>query len=438
MTDLVITKWATSSHLLSASLIHPPVLLTSMPSWRGWNEEQVRSVSPPKPVMAGFTAINSAPLPETQPQQEVAASAHVPAPDGRRRFTASVVSDYLGIGGSAKQTVPPVATHLHKTTTKGKKRTSLTTAPRESKRRKSNSTITATVPVTKNTQQKTAKHPNKSVADEQTSHARSTRSSRKRNEVSSFVVESADASPDLNQHAVDSISSVYAPTTSMDVFDSTSIRTSVDSVKAGGNMGCTLYQTAPSRGSMHSAVDFSAPLLPSAPRATIDEPNNDFNASDGQSAPILDKAQSAQRPSRKAKKDAMQKNSLLLRGPISKDTSIPASSQRSLDTSHSPGRLHAASGAAASKIIVSLQDADPADCEPAFAEDVDESALLDLALAIEDDDDELNHRPKTPPPRSHKQNMRDVDEHEDYGGALLSYAERQVLGKFYIQHDHVE
>lgn len=378
--------------------------------------------------MAGFTAINSAPLPETQ--QEPTTSALVPAPDGRRRFTASVVSEYLGIGGSAKHTVPPVATHLHKPATKGKKRTSLTSAPRESKRRKSNSTITATVPVTKNTLHKTANHSNKSVADEQTLPAYSTRSSRRKIKVSSFV-ESADASAGLKQHAIHSVSSVYAPTTSMDVFDSTSIRTSVDSVKAGGNMGCTLYQTAPSSGSMHSAVEFSTPLLPAAPSATTDEPNNEIVASGKQSEHTLDKTQSAQRPSRKAKKDAMQKNSLLLRGPSGKDTGIPANSQSSPDTSQPPGRPHAASGTAASQIIVSLQESDPDDCEPAFADDFDESALLDLAMAIEDDD-EPNHRPKTPPPRSHKQNMRDVDEHEDYGGALLSCAERQVLGKFYL------
>lgn len=383
-----------------------------------------------------FTAINTSQRPET-PLQEAKASAHVPAPHGRRRVTASVVSEYLGISKIAKQTVPAAATHLQKATSKGKKRTSIASAPRESKCRKSNGTTTATVPVAKIAQQKAAKHPNKSAAHEQTSPAQSTKSLREKTQVSSFVVESADASSDLNQHAVGSISSVYALTTSMDVFDSTSIRTSVDSIKAGGNLGCTLYQTAPSSGSMHTAVEFSTHLLPSAPATIADDSVDDAKESDMQNPATLETAKSAQRPLRKAKKDAIQKNSLLLRGLVGKDTGIPASSQRSLDPAQPTRRPHAVSETPASRIIIPLRESDSDDSEPAFAGEVDESALIDLAMAIEDDD-ELNNRPQTPPPRSHKQNMRDVDEHEDYGGALLSHAERELLGERYGYHGNVD
>lgn len=301
--------------------------------------------------MGGFTAINTSALPELpeRPIQDAAASVKASAPHRRRRDTASVVSEYLGIGKDAKRTLPAVTTHLHKATTKGKKRTSIASESKESKRRKSNTTITA--PVTKAGQPLSVKHATQFVGADQTSRAQSTRSARKRRKVSSPINDVADVTLECNQHALDSIS-VYAPKTSMDVFDSTSIRTSVDSVKAGGNLGCTLYQRAPSSDSMPNVVDFSTPLLPLASIQGIHgSGNNDYESS------------------------------------------------------------------------------------------LDETALVDLAMAIEDDsvdDEEVNHRPKTPPPRSHKQNMRDVDEHEDYGGALLSYAERQLLGEHYIPYNSAE
>ena len=57
--------------------------------------------------------------------------------------------------------------------------------------------------------------------------------------------------------------------------------------------------------------------------------------------------------------------------------------------------------------------------------DIDDDDILESAMAI---DDAIVNRPATPPPRGRKQNMRDVDEHEDYGGALLTTDDLKLLG----------
>ena len=55
----------------------------------------------------------------------------------------------------------------------------------------------------------------------------------------------------------------------------------------------------------------------------------------------------------------------------------------------------------------------------------DEAEIVDLTEAAEE---AFEPRPPTPPPRERKLNMREVDKNEDYGGALFSDAERQLLG----------
>lgn len=58
--------------------------------------------------------------------------------------------------------------------------------------------------------------------------------------------------------------------------------------------------------------------------------------------------------------------------------------------------------------------------------EIDDDDILESAMTI---DDAIVNRPATPPPRGRKQNMRDVDEHEDYGGALLTTDDLKLLGK---------
>lgn len=56
----------------------------------------------------------------------------------------------------------------------------------------------------------------------------------------------------------------------------------------------------------------------------------------------------------------------------------------------------------------------------------DEELINELAKTI----DQSNKSKKFPPPRDWKLNMREVQENEDYGGALLTEDERTLLGLF--------
>jgi hypothetical protein len=84
-------------------------------------------------------------------------------------------------------------------------------------------------------------------------------------------------------------------------------------------------------------------------------------------------------------------------------------------------------------------------CEGTLAKgpthEVDQALSLEEGFILVEDDDEAIiehitrgaeeaaiHRSPTPPTRQWKLNMREVDENEDYGGALFSEAERQILG----------
>lgn len=60
----------------------------------------------------------------------------------------------------------------------------------------------------------------------------------------------------------------------------------------------------------------------------------------------------------------------------------------------------------------------------------DLSEMIDLTQAVE----ETHGPPVEVPPRERKQNMRDVDPSEDYGGALLSDAELKFIGMSRIAH----
>lgn len=366
--------------------------------------------------MAGFTAINRAPVPERP----------LLGPQDPRRNT-----EHLGPSEHAEERLPAVAAHLHRTAAtsqKKKKRVSVESQPRHSKRRRSNSTVTATAPVDQAARQKTAYFSNQPVRREQSSTRQSTKSVRKRNKVSSAAAEPADASSRSNQVEVNAVS-VYAPTTSMDVLDSTSMRTSLDVVKAGGGRACTLYDTVSST-IVQSAVDFSTPLLPPVSTETTDHFVHEAEGRDVDVPNAFARGESARLLWSKAKvDDETQRNTLFVRGPNGKD----ASHMRS-DTTESfamPDSMLELAGKGTSTPLPESEKPEMLRTQsifdayvPTLADALDEAALADLVVESED---ESTQRTLTRPPRSHKQNMRDVDEYEDYGGALLSSAERRFL-----------
>ncbi len=70
-----------------------------------------------------------------------------------------------------------------------------------------------------------------------------------------------------------------------------------------------------------------------------------------------------------------------------------------------------------------------ADEEFIVLDDEQEAECEGTPTTSEADHDSALRRSPTPPPRDKKFNMREVDEHEDYGGALLSDSEIQLLEK---------
>jgi hypothetical protein len=58
-------------------------------------------------------------------------------------------------------------------------------------------------------------------------------------------------------------------------------------------------------------------------------------------------------------------------------------------------------------------------------QDVESDSIDSITSPVEED---APQRPLTPPARQWKLNMREVNQNEDYGGALFSEAERKILG----------
>lgn len=241
--------------------------------------------------------------------------------------------------------------------------------------------------------------------------------------------------------------SVYAPATSVDALDSTSVRTAVDSIRANAGQSFTLYQGPSFKSSFQSNVYFSQPLLSSSsksshikPRATaeatqeaqnIDEftylSSDDDNpvAEDG---PLSKQSKPTDRPN--VTPDVA--GSLKVRGDVSRRTTRPKKAvnyrveqtfpdiEEVKDAQPEPSK-QAATKARRRRSTMTLDDED----------DFGELAEEDVAeLADEVEKVVAERQPLTPPPRGRKQNMREVDEHEDYGGALLSNAERVLLGEY--------
>lgn len=389
--------------------------------------------------MAGFTAINAStsdrlPTPAapiasvTRAEQDASTctAQHV-----READAVLAVSEYLGIGHHDSKIVPAVVSHLQKASKKSRKGATDAQQGRQSKRHKSNNTL-STLHISEPAKEIATGAPTSLAETNKSLHTDST-SSRGGRKVSCVAVATPDSGlqngTDLS-HAV----SVYAPLTSMDVVDSTSTRTSLDSVIASGNMGCVLYQTMPSGTYDQRTVDFSKPVMETC---AMSGNMTDSQANGAVSSTRNYTSSSVHRPPRKAKADATQKNNDILCG------RRPVQQAAHMIKSNSTGQPHRRRRSTADTFTAddSIEVLDEDKCMPvqlsytspedvtqdAFEDELDDSILIDLAEAVEEDAKDSR---RTPPPRNYKQNLREVDEHEDYGGALLSASERTFLSEF--------
>lgn len=176
--------------------------------------------------------------------------------------------------------------------------------------------------------------------------------------------------------------SVYSSKTTMDALGRPLASTSVEYAKARDGQGFTLYQGSSSAASYSSSIAPTISLMGTDLDATIARGQRAAQGS-GESA-------SNHRRSARLKKTAKV---------LDEATPITLSDELSLGI----------------------------DDDEEFFSDIE---VIDL---VESNETEPEFRPNTPPKRGHKLNTRDVDELEDYGGALLSDADRQALSRKSLQ-----
>lgn len=392
--------------------------------------------------MAGFTPINasnagSAALSDNRSRGRGGAS------DGTS--TRTVASDYLG-----REEDLPAAPLPKKTNTKEKKRAATTGESSRTKKRRKSSNVDDGLHVTKSragdhqssqsnhddNPQKTAKPKKKSTATKQAKKASAT--------VSKYNADDGG----LATKPV----SVYAQATSMDALDSTSARTSFDSVKANAGQSFTLYQGPSSTASFSSSIEISQPWLNTASKKTkassinqlpTPQPSDDFQIlSDDDD--IFYEHVTAQEKSAERKLTTKFQNDSVLQDSNGRPTSSPRDFDEGNRRSTRPKKEVNYAVEQSFPTIDLTEDVQPKpqnqavskstrrqipsppDDEGEFGELLEDEAV-EVTKEVEEAVEE--RRPHTPPPRGRKQNIREVDEDEDYGGALLTDAERKLLGE---------
>lgn len=349
--------------------------------------------------MAGFTPINAsvqqgAHAAQLATEQQQSSSA-------TRLQQLSVAASYPG-RTETEQDALIVSQPLHgpgtkKATGKGKKRASTSGAAPKAKRRKS-SNISDNLSVTKASAHE---------ADGALIAPKATKSKSKRKAaVSGTDHDILDAADTYNPVAV------YTPATTVGSLHSTRQPTSLDAVRAGSGYGHTVYDIG--RTPTTSIANINV-MTPSLSRAVEGKP---ISSSTRCHRPGVVHS----RPVPQIEEDDdtdMIIDSLptsALQVELAGDRQLPTpvnSDPAPANTRKQPSRI--------SKNVATVQT------EEDFLELIDsddDDAMDELAEAAEDS---AVQREPTAPTRTVKQNMRTVDEHEDYGGALLSEAENKLL-----------
>lgn len=386
--------------------------------WKGWIEQLVRGASfSANTSNMGFTAINrvSAPAEASEGSEEQVTK--VNTLDGPK----SVASAYLRRG----QNEPPeqLTAPNKKCTTKSRKRAAPPGKASKAKKRRTSS-VKDSLAVSKRPDQEVnrPKSGTNTTTSGHTSENVHRQDTRQRGDIAN--TESDKAAPTATKSI-----SVYAPSTSMDALDSTSTQTSFNSVKANAGKSFTLYQGAPS--SCFTPVNTSfTQSWASSPEKINPVTNKTDNTSDEASTARLTSNEAADRAEAT---NACQSPSYgeQMETAIDYDDNAVNAEESILghaadepiivdDSDHEPRRsARLAKFANPDSRLHSQESFD-------FDEysDIDEDDLVNFAKTVEEATEE---RPTTPSKRLRKDNIRDVEENEDYGGALLSQAEKDVI-----------
>ncbi|KAK4506490.1 hypothetical protein PRZ48_000222 [Zasmidium cellare] len=387
--------------------------------------------------MAGFTPINasaSGGISTSQSQLEGSTGAIDQHP------TRTVVSEYLG-----REEDLPAAPLPKKTNTKGKKRAATAGDASKSNKRRRSSNVDDGLRITKSRgeDEQSSKSKDGDKFAKPSKPKKKTNATKQSKKTSDTVSSSNAETGNVATKPV----SVYAQATSMDALDSTSARTSFDFVKANAGQSFTLYQGPSSTSSFQSSVQYSQPLLNSSPNKPAHGSHTNEGATKEASFADDFTILSSNDEIFDAVDDSTSRKPKQPHVPHGKDVTATAAASMNEDGNRRSTRpkksvkyrveqnFPAIDEVQNARVDV-LQEASTKPQrrrstatlggEEDFGEMAEEE-VVELTKEVEEAVE--GRRPTTPPPRTRKQNMREVDEHEDYEGALLSDAERKLLAK---------
>ncbi|CAK1354355.1 unnamed protein product [Cercospora beticola] len=381
--------------------------------------------------MAGFTAINTSGTAVPEVTECNSKGQPVSLTQNSHVDTVTAVCDYLGLGSAGHQTTPAFAAGVQKCSSTSKKRPAANAGKRRSKRRKPSNISDNGHEVHKIASHGSAETFQPAAqehlpAEDPTDPGRQTQKVRDvdRDPVSSSIVQPRQS---LHEYLA-----FTPPVTTMDALGSTPMRTSFDSGTSRDTISRPLYQSVQSEQYQEVSSNLSTTQLASAFRSHID-PHIEATGTTGSSPPQKSRiARPVQRPSRKAKEDALNKIAGMPRKAADVSMRAPTTMPEVTATQDSFS-FDAEAAWSAQDVINSNAHESSTSVIPSTTLQ-HSGAMEEPQLMSEDEfedtiefDEDAERRAQTPTARSYKQNIREVDEHETYDGALLSDAERQFL-----------
>ncbi|KXT14671.1 hypothetical protein AC579_6401 [Pseudocercospora musae] len=378
-----------------------------MPAWRGWHEGDMRGSNRSSSM---FTPINT-PLvePSTSRSNVTLGKAESCHTSSAASTVRRAISEYLGRGDAQ-----PMVTDSRTASRDKRRGCGAGQKSKAFKKRKTSNTVDNSMSVTKFSRVKNTKNPVQRQEHASTGPEGPKTLTPEKSESAGNSDMSVSTSEGIKLSPAVKPVVIYEQTTSMmKALDSTSTRTSIESIKVNGGHGYVEYQSSSASCQPYSNVHFSQPWLNSVSNAAnvCARESQVHQQISGSPTFVAGTDTHSAWPTRKAKGIAIGRNSNLFR-PAKPPVADHHSKSHHLNGRHPT--LERQRGRVPSNSI-SIDDDE-------FS-DIDESALSNLDKIGE-------FRPGTPPARNHKQNIREVEEGDDYAGALLSAADHELLAKF--------
>ncbi|KAK1084299.1 hypothetical protein LTR48_005577 [Friedmanniomyces endolithicus] len=373
-----------------------------MPAWEGWSEDDVRQRPlGTVPVVTGFTPINAPASTASDRLISVAGrDAGIRAHDGMP--PKAVASDDLRRGQTEQIALTASHSSCGSGAKKGRKLASTTKPPHRSKpRKKSNVSNGFDL-------KKAVTHENggpgtapmeKPDIDEQamtdTLNLPSPTRKRKRAQMDEGTGIAAQAAPASTRPVP-----IYANETSMDFVHSGSQKTSLAALKASSKYGATLYNSSQGGSIQQADVTLARSMLSSPPVPDL------ARCSEGVHATVIDRLN-----------DDLS-GALDSLGSTTGRQLSPVEEEDGFDLMLETLAKSTETAAVVKTILIRTEE------DFIVLDNAEDEAMVGTFDVFES---VMPRRSPTPPPRDRRQNVRDAQPDDDYGGALLTAAEKDIL-----------